>query len=79
MLSLSLVDSRIFFECEMKISFNTINPESKIMEDTDNEIVGIAQNCPVQTAQKYPIYTLPTYTLPIKVVPTMYYHIKDRR
>ena len=49
------------------------------MEDTDKEIVGIAQNCPVQTAQKCPIYTLPTYTLPIKVVPTMYYHIKDRK
>ena len=32
------------------------------MEDTDNEIVGIAQNCPMQTAQKCPIYTLPTYT-----------------
>ena len=46
----------------MKISFNTINPESKIMEDTDKEIVGIAQNCPVQTAQMCPIYTLPTYT-----------------
>ena len=28
----------------------------------DKEIVGIAQNCPVQTAQKCPIYTLPTYT-----------------
>lgn len=40
---------------------------------------GIAQICPMQTAQKCPIYTLPTYTLPIKVVPTMYYHIKDRR
>ena len=25
------------------------------------------------------LYTLPTYTLPIKVVPTMYYHIKDRK
>ena len=33
----------------------------------------------MQTAEKCPIYTLPTYTLPIKVVPTMYYHIKDRR
>ena len=33
----------------------------------------------MQTAQKCPIYTLPTYTLPIKVVPTMYYHIKDRK
>ena len=32
------------------------------MEDTDNEIVGIAQNGPVQTAQMCPIYTLPTYT-----------------
>lgn len=62
MLSLSLLPISTFFECEMKISFNTINPESKIMEDTDKEIVGIAQNCPVQTAQKCPIYTLPTYT-----------------
>lgn len=62
MLSLSLLPISTFFECEMKISFNTINPESKIMEDTDNEIVGIAQICPVQTAQKCPIYTLPTYT-----------------
>lgn len=25
----------------------------------------VAQMCPVQTAQKCPIYTLPTYTLPI--------------
>ena len=62
MLSLSLLPISTFFECEMKISFNTINPESKIMEDTDNEIVGIAQNGPVQTAQMCPIYTLPTYT-----------------
>lgn len=27
-----------FFECETDIPFNTINPESKIMEDTDQEI-----------------------------------------
>ena len=46
----------------MNISFNTINTESKIIEDTDNEIVGIAKNCPVQNAQKCPIYTIHTYT-----------------
>lgn len=38
MLSLSLFPISIFFECEMDISFNTIYPESKIMEDTDKEI-----------------------------------------
>ena len=32
--------SSTFFEYETDISFNTINPESKIMEDTDREIVG---------------------------------------
>ena len=32
--------SSTFFEYETDISFNTINPESKIMEDTDKEIVG---------------------------------------
>lgn len=35
---LSLLHISIFFEREMDISFNTINPESKIMEDTDQEI-----------------------------------------
>lgn len=29
--------SSTFFEYEMDISFNTINPESKIMEDTDRD------------------------------------------
>ncbi len=62
MLSLSLLPISTFFECETDISFNTINTESKIMEDTDKEIVGVAQICPVQTAQMCPIYTLPTYT-----------------
>lgn len=38
MLSLSLHSISTFFEYEMDISFNTINPESKIMEDTDKEI-----------------------------------------
>ena len=38
MLSLSLRSISIFFEYETDISFNTINPESKIMEDTDQEI-----------------------------------------
>ena len=41
--------------------------------------LAVAQNCPMITAQKCPIYTLPTYTLPNKVVPTMYYHVKDRK
>ena len=62
MLSLSLLPISTFFEYETDISFISIYSESKIMEDTDNEIVGIAQNCPMQTAQKCPIYTLPTYT-----------------
>lgn len=39
----------------------------------------VAQHSPMITAQKCPIYTLPTYTLPNKVVPTMYYHVKDRK
>jgi len=30
---LSLLPISTFFECETDISFNTINPESKIMED----------------------------------------------
>jgi hypothetical protein len=38
MLPLSLLPISIFFEYETDISFNTINPESKIMEDTDQEI-----------------------------------------
>ena len=38
MLSLSLLPISTFFEYETDISFNTINPESKIMEDTDQEI-----------------------------------------
>lgn len=38
MLSLSLLPISIFFEYEMDISFNTIYPESKIMEDTDQKI-----------------------------------------
>lgn len=38
MLSLSLHSISTFFECETDIPFNTINPESKIMEDTDQEI-----------------------------------------
>ena len=37
MLSLSLLPISIFFEYETDISFNTINPESKIMEDTDRD------------------------------------------
>lgn len=54
------------------------------MEDYTDSIrsdsrLAVAQNCPMITAQKCPIYTLPTYTLPNKVVPTMYYHIKDRK
>jgi hypothetical protein len=35
MLSLSLVDSRIFFEYEMKIPFISIDPESENMEDSN--------------------------------------------
>ena len=38
MLSLSLHSISTFFEYETDIPFNTINPESKIMEDTDREI-----------------------------------------
>lgn len=38
MLSLSLLPISTFFEYETDIPFNTINPESKIMEDTDQEI-----------------------------------------
>ena len=45
----------------------------------DSRRQAVAQNCPMITAQKCPIYTLPTYTLPNKVVPTMYYHIKDHK
>jgi len=40
MLSLSLLPISIFFEYETDISFISIYSESKIMEDTDQEIVG---------------------------------------
>lgn len=73
-----------FFECEMKVSFINIDSRLKKMEDYTDSIrsdsrLAVAQNCPMITAQKCPIYTLPTYTLPNKVVPTMYYHVKDRK
>ena len=46
----------------MKISVNTINPESKIMEDTDNEIVGSCSKLSYDNCSKVSyIYTTYLY------------------
>lgn len=86
MLSLSLLHVTTFFEYETNIPYISTISASKIVEIPNKKIVGFTTAdrqllktvlCKLLKSVLYIQYLLIHYLY--KVVPTMYYHIKDRR